>query len=139
MIALVAPNNADFNAALLKWSKEVVPQAALVIQKHAAQNLLEKICAGNPVLTGWSRSNWIVTINHPTEILNDYATFTSVDPVARGARVIGGLAQPYQVIYLQNNVHYIIDLENGTSRKAPYGFVASALAEETTDLRAGLT
>lgn len=132
MMKMVLGSQADLNKAMTSFARTLVPQAALTLQKKVALQMLTGVVDLNPVLTGLSRFNWQVSINSTIDTPLAGPSVQKVqmqgfDVVAREEPVIAGLSQPFQVIYLQNNIYYIVDLEDGSSKKAPAGMVQITL------------
>jgi len=89
-----------------------------------------------PVDTSQAVSNWIVSLEKPDYRFIDpyvpgYLGYTAASSIAAAmmqAENILATKKPGQTIYITNNAPYIRDLNSGTSRQDPGGFVeASAL------------
>lgn len=87
-----------------------------------------------PVDESTALSNWLVSLDTPArrEIDAHYpgqfgSTFgpSSQQTIAEAKAVLAN-KRPGQAIYISNNVPYIRDLNNGSSRQAPAGFVERA-------------
>lgn len=97
------------------------------LQKEVAQNVVEGVAKDNPFLTGQSSANWKTAIGAPD---------TSWDPGPNSAggqhsadeakKALVALALG-QTVYISNNVPYIMELNQGSSSKAPAGFVETAI------------
>lgn len=88
--------------------------------------LFSAVILDTPVDTGRARSNWIVSTGKPTRI-----TVEKVDDA--GAVIEDAQAEVEQssgdvVVYLNNNLPYIVRLENGWSKQAPEGMVRKNVA-----------
>jgi len=93
---------------------------------------------GTPVDTGWARANWIPSVGAP-----------AVSPVGSRAAVDGGAAQQaalarllgYKLeqgpVYATNNVPYIAQLNEGSSRQAPAAFVQRAIVRAAREVAGG--
>lgn len=82
-----------------------------------------------PKLTGWAASNWVPAIGAPVPA--PFGTKLAVSTAAQEAGkalLIGTYALP-QIVHVNNPVHYIEDLNRGTSTKAPPDFVQTAIAK----------
>lgn len=94
--------------------KEVIK---LVVDVHA------DLATETPVDTGWAASNWIISMgsfsNEPV------GSPENVSNVASLAGLAGVLTWSIKkgIIYITNNVPYIQRLNEGSSRKAPAGYV----------------
>lgn len=95
--------------------------------KEISINIVDDVATANPVLTGQSSSNWKTAIGAPDLTYdmgpNARAGQQSVDD-AKAA--LSALAMG-QTVYISNSVPYIIELNNGSSAKAPAGFVEMAI------------
>lgn len=111
------------------------------IMRAAALAVDREVVLATPVDTGRARSNWIVSIGSPRGgVINAYSPHakysggggqgTSEGANAAAAMNQGAAAIATQknnkVIYIQNNLHYIADLNNGSSAQAPRNFMAIA-------------
>lgn len=97
---------------------------------------LDRIKRKTPVDTGHAQNNWIVTIGGP-----DTTDKTSAAPIggatspdvfaSANAAILASYPDDgtFPVIYLQNNLPYILALEYGHSAQAPAGMVAMTVAE----------
>lgn len=100
-------------------------------------NLIED----TPVDTGWARANWVPSMGQPK--LKDLPPTRPDDSQAvagataeqQGA-VAGLLAYTLKrgMVFVTNNVPYILDLNDGTSTQAPTGFVQRAIARAVKGL-----
>ncbi len=82
-----------------------------------------------PKLTGWAASNWVPAIDRVNT-----TPFGSKEDVSESAKqaAIGELITTYafpQIVHITNPVYYILDLNDGTSAKAPRYFVETAIAK----------
>lgn len=125
----------DVNRSLEALNKEIdeaigkaTPEQVVVIQKKLVLDLLTRLVKKTPVDTGRARGNWQVSI---TEFPDTFVEVTDKDG---GSTIDEGLAeltnlQPYALVYITNNVPYILYLEGGHSGQAPEGMVAVSLSE----------
>jgi hypothetical protein len=107
-------------AALADQMKITVAEA----QKLIAMTLYKEIVAGNPVATGFSASNWNLSVGEP-----DYSVSGERDPKATyDVKEPSPPDNPdMQPIYISNGVEYVIFLEEGHSQQAPSGFIEVAV------------
>ena len=114
------------------------------VGKRAALAVDQAVVLATPVDTGRARSNWIVTTGAPSggtrgpfspgsklglgEVGNASAA------IAEGRAVINSKA-PKQAIFISNNVNYIAELNNGSSRQAPKNFVNRAVRQGAEEVR----
>ncbi|PAW51656.1 hypothetical protein CKQ80_23880 [Pseudomonas moraviensis] len=85
-----------------------------------AMAMLNEIVLRSPVDTGRFRGNNIVTVGAPV-----YTATESLDPsggltITRGLAAMTGL-EPYTQVFIQNNLPYAAELEDGYSKQAPAG------------------
>lgn len=84
-----------------------------------------------PVDTGRAASNWVMSFGGPYSGMLEpyfpgYRGTTAEENREAAKNLLAKNAKGFQdglVIYITNNVPYIKDLEDGTSRQAPYGMV----------------
>jgi ABC-type sugar transport system substrate-binding protein len=111
--------------ALAATVSQRVPQ----LTKEVAQHIVEDVARENPVLTGQSAANWKTAIGAPDTSWdqgpNPQAGQHSIDS-AKAALVSLAMGQ---TVYITNNVPYIVDLNSGSSAKAPAGFVETAIVD----------
>lgn len=101
----------------------VVEEALTQRVRVIALAMLNEIVLRSPVDTGRFRGNNIVSVGAPV-----YTSSANVDPtgsetIQQGVRVMTGL-EPYSLVFLQNNLAYAENLENGHSKQAPTGIYA---------------
>ncbi len=114
--------------ALTRVTERVVTKIALDV----VANLVET----TPVDTGWARGNWVPSIGTPF-----IADLGSVTPTVANANAASSrqatasvsVATGYRLrrgsVFVSNNVPYITELNDGSSAKAPAGFVQLAIAK----------
>lgn len=117
-------NIAEFEMDISNWVKDALPKQVVAFHQKVAMEALEGVVNMNPVKTGRSRANWQAGLA-PNDI--EMANWPSRDPLTEGLQGISSV-KPFGTIYLWNNVPYIVDLEDGSSRQAPNGMVAVTLA-----------
>ncbi len=102
--------------------------------KDTAKEVLTAVAFGTPVDTSKALSNWKVSVGVPDESVRE-AFSEGIDGSSQGASLSSVLnkglqviesRKPGQPIFIQNNVDYIMDLENGKSNKGE-GFIRAAL------------
>jgi hypothetical protein len=100
-----------------------------------AKELLKTLVYQTPVDTSTARSNWQISLEAP--LFNyieayEYGNFGSTARVSSQAAIFVGNEKlkekkPGQSIFITNNAPYIRDLNSGTSRQAPAGFVEASV------------
>jgi hypothetical protein len=89
---------------------------------------------GTPVDTGWARANWIPAIGVPRTVPAGTREAAEAGSVPLGAQQSGvaRVATSYTMsqgrVHITNNVPYIVELNEGSSKQAPSGFVQAAIA-----------
>lgn len=113
----------EFNQALDEYADKVVPAELVNFQTKVALGVLSGVVLKTPVDTGRARGNWQTSIGTPIE---EEGWIES--PTMAGAAVMKTLT-PFNVVFISNNVPYIIYLEDGSSDQAPAGMVTVTMAE----------
>jgi hypothetical protein len=140
-VATRVTNLREFRAEVTKFAT-TVPGQSLLLQKKIAFDLLTKIVlrtpVGNPTLWqrppppgyvgGRARANWQVSITEPGRSKPKKVDPAGSETITKGLAQISN-AQPFGVIWLYNNLPYIVPLEYGWSSQAPGGMVRLSLAE----------
>lgn len=121
----------DLNKFMLKTEQEL----KTVVQKIAI-DALSDIITITPVDFGRARSNWFVTVG--TDVLLETTLEldkTGEKAIARGKAVLANYANAEGLppITIYNNLVYINELENGSSRQAPNGMVQVTINNIKTD------
>jgi hypothetical protein len=124
---------------ILKGLNRLTEKVVTKITLDVTANLIET----TPVDTGWARANWVPSIGQPV-IKNLPPSKPDDSQVVAGAAAeqatatAGILAYKLKAgkVFVANNVPYIIALNDGSSSKAPAGFVQQAIAKAvTSDIR----
>ena len=138
----------QFSADLEKFS-QVMDIDLETMLKAVAFKLFDKFIRRTPVDTGRARGSWTMQEHRPdpsvlpenTNISNGQATQTAL------ASTVTKLSSPYTILYLSNNLPYIVVLEfgeygegpktsGGFSLQAPLGMVRVSLAEVEAEISA---
>lgn len=87
---------------------------------------------GTPVDTGWARANWLPNIgspiNSPAGVRPEQPDSATTSEQEKGlASVVTGYRTSRGEVHITNNVPYIINLNEGSSKQAPAGFVQRAI------------
>ena len=122
-------------AISLEKKAKAIDKAASKVAIDTALALVRELVNHTPVDTSAALSNWQVSL--------DSAKFNFINPYVPGdfgytaaassAQALGvaigvlGKKKPGQTIFISNNAPYIRDLNSGTSKQAPAGFVESAV------------
>jgi len=109
-----------FNIDLKKFGDVTEQQAGQIFRKIAL-DLDRSVVLDTPVDEGRARGNWYPSINSPSSEVNEDSKGAAAS-LGRLGGVVGG-AKLGQVIWMTNNLPYILPLENGHSGQAPDGMV----------------
>jgi len=105
------------------------------IAVDTAKAVLQQILISTPVDVSTAMSNWQVSIGKPTRLFRP-AYNPGAKGSTRGASLSDAMAagmsalkgkSPGEPIYISNNAPYITELNRGSSRQAPAGFVEQAV------------
>lgn len=121
-------NIRQFTLAVDQFVDVTVPEQVQAAQAKIGLQGLRGLVLKTPVDTGRARGNWQASSGAPAtgEITRTDKAGGSVISAEQASILT---AEPYSVIYLTNNVPYILKLEDGSSQQAPQGMVAVTLAE----------
>ncbi len=117
--------------AIVRGLDRLTERVVTKLTLDVTANLIET----TPVDTGWARANWLPSIGQPT--IKDLPRTKPGDSQAVAGAVAeqnGATARllAYTLkegrVFVTNNVPYILSLNDGTSKKAPPGFVQQAIA-----------
>lgn len=126
----------DFSKRIRIRARRVTEGADRLVRKVAIA-ADQAVVSATPVDTGRARSNWIVAMNSPaSQVIRAYAPGKSGDSaqkneaaaVAQGQAVISGYKSGNE-IHITNNLAYIGELNDGSSRQAPANFVEESILE----------
>ena len=114
----------SFSAVIAKFESKAYQQA-----KQARDGVVVDI-AGDlnkqaPVDTGRFRSNWNTGVESPD--LN--TSFRTINDAVQRAEMMVKYAPLESTIHHTNNLDYALDLERGTSKQAPAGWVRTTVAK----------
>lgn len=122
---------------ITKELQKVIEKLATTISSEITANLIEE----TPVDIGWARANWVPSIGSPidnnAEQVSDPGPQNVASQRAQQDAAILNVAANYELekgeIFISNNVPYITKLNDGSSRKAPRGFVQQSIAKGIVD------
>lgn len=83
---------------------------------------LRQVTISTPVDTGRARWGWFLTINVPSQTTPPEGNYRAPQITMRVQEIDGNFTIR-DTLYLTNNVPYVPDLNNGTSKQAPARFV----------------
>lgn len=121
-------------ANMRRYAREL-PQRANALAKEVSITILNDLVNITPVDTSAAISNWQVNAGSmPTGTIQPYFPGFRGSTVSQSvsATLEAGLSeiafkQPGQPLHITNNLDYIIDLNDGSSKQAPANFVERAV------------
>jgi len=122
-----------FNAQVGDFTSKLVPEEVIRFQRRIVLELLRRVVLKTPVDTGRARGGWQTSIGKPA-IGDSPPQKVAASVVVQANSVLKSL-QPFQVVWLSNNVDYISYLEDGSSNQSPLGMVAISIQEILTLFR----
>jgi hypothetical protein len=98
------------------------------VKRATAIAVHQTITVATPVKTGRAKNNWNAELNRPnrTKILGEVFDKSGQIAVTKAKAVINQ-SNDADSIWISNNLDYIVDLNNGSSKKAPAGFVQKGI------------
>ena len=99
------------------------------VTRKVSLDVTANLVETTPVDTGWARANWIPSVGQPSESPVGSKESISVVEQALGKTKVAGFKDISQKVFITNNVPYITDLNDGTSKQAPAGFVQNAITK----------
>lgn len=118
----------QFSADLDAFAKQIKASLDVVVRR-AAVDLHDRIVRRTPVDTGRARASWSMSLDTIQGAGDVGSGTTSTVPVVNPAVLADLKRDPYRVVWIFNNVNYILALENGHSKQAPAGMVAISREE----------
>lgn len=116
--------------------------------KECALTILQEVAVDTPVDVGTAKSNWQLNVESPAT-----DTIPAYSPGRKGSTGTQNAREAYDVgkaklnsyrhsnaVHITNNVPYISELNSGSSRQAPPGYVQDAVLESIGKIQqAGFT
>lgn len=144
-------NRRAFSKEVAKVIDDFPKDVVIPFTKGIALECLARIVRRTPIDTGLARWNWQLSVGAPARGILKGVTadrgrtgrgigrfrtgFGQAVPSGAGADVVAreriklAALKPFDVWYINNNLPYILRLEDGYSDQAPHGMVAVTLAE----------
>lgn len=124
---IIGPQLSTANQALnlgdqIRAFGKVVERRIDYVHRNLSMMLFTAIVYDTPVDTGLARGSWWPSKNTPVMGGTQREDKTGVD-VVRDIEAVCMSANVGEVLWLMNNVHYIIELEYGWSKQSPEGMV----------------
>lgn len=129
------PRNLNDLAKMLERKAKELAPANSQRAVETAMVVLKVLTERTPVDTSTALSNWQVSLEAPNySFINayvpgylGYTAGQSAAEVLRIGQMILAKKKPGQTIYITNNAPYIRDLNSGSSKQAPAGFVEASV------------
>jgi Bacteriophage HK97-gp10, putative tail-component len=121
----------QFKADIAAFAKLVDVNQATVVKKIAF-DLWTKITLKTPVKTGRARAGWGLSINSPIVATPPVGSYSA--PGTPDFSKVDGK----QIVYILNNVEYVPNLEDGSSKQAPAGMVRLSIMEIESEIEVTL-
>ena len=119
----------------MKQVKASLSEQASLCARQGALAIVSNLANSTPVDTSAALSNWQVSLENPNynwiapHVLGHKGStqLASIRATIEEAKYNLENKKPGQIIYISNNAEYIIELNNGSSKQAPAGFVERAI------------
>ncbi|MBF0481697.1 MAG: hypothetical protein HQK81_12325 [Desulfovibrionaceae bacterium] len=118
----VYDNATDFGQALNSLAEQLSNNSGIVV-KRAVFMLVERLIMTTPVDTGRCMAGWQVSVDSESDCAPPPGDYPNVN-----ISKFFGLPYAKEIYNIENNVEYVLPLENGHSKQAPSGFIANGLA-----------
>lgn len=128
MTTLHTDNVEEFILSLRKFADQVPEKHSAIVRKTAMQ-VLRGVVMKTPVDTGRAKGNWSVTNGQPTLMQVEGTDKTGNVTIRTGLSQILEAKPQLEIIWIQNNLPYIVPLEHGHSQQAAKGMLAVTIAE----------
>ena len=125
---------ATFEQLEIQAISKALDGAVETVVKKVTADVTANLQEATPVKTGWAQSNWVPKIGRGIN-----GVVGSKVGVLTTAQITGLLEvqSRYKVsqgkVFINNNVPYILVLNDGTSTQAPRGFVQIAIRKAVTE------
>lgn len=122
-------NQKSFERSLDSFAKSLGVEVVVVVKKLAF-DIFADVVGGTPVLTGRAMNNWNISVGSKDlstrETGGNKGSLLGAKKTEAGAALSG--LKPFSTVWITNNLPYIIELEEGHSKKqAPRGWIAVAV------------
>ncbi len=125
-----------FNAALLTTASKLLPELLIEFQKQIVLQVLVGVVNRTPVDTGRARGNWQVSVSTASTSILESRDVVGRETVQKGQDKLASLGFA-EIVWISNNLDYVVFLEAGSSNQAPKGMVAITLQEIQSTVLAG--
>lgn len=119
-----------FNRDVDLFTRNLSEKHLLAFHKKIIFDFLRGVMKKTPVDEGRARGAWRVSVGVPSEEVIEVVR-PRFAAMAEAATALANL-RPFQVVWISNNVPYILYLEEGSSKQAPQGMVSLTIEEMRT-------
>ena len=120
---MTTSNIRQFNREMDEFVTTLAPALVASFIAKVSFELLYRIVQKTPIDTGRARGAWQMTVVEVNE-----EEFLGGDGLQNAMGVLPAI-KGSSIVYLSNNVPYIIYLEKGSSKQAPEGMIEPSLSE----------
>lgn len=124
----------QFNREIRNFAEKLLPRQFSLFFRKLTLELLNRTVMRMPIITGRARGNWQVTVNWKPEADLPVEDKDGGPTVEAGAAAVTKV-KIGDVVYLTNNVHYVLYLEEGTPRMPPRKMLAESIREVSAIFR----
>lgn len=116
----------NFNLQVKLFGSTLMPGKLVEFHQKVCLQVLSGFIYETPVDTGRARGGWQLEIETVPQGNTDNLDRAGDGTFFQGLATLNGL-RPYQLVWITNNVEYIIPLEEGHSQQKPKGWIAQTL------------
>lgn len=117
--------------------KKILESNVISITKMVAMEFFRNVAITTPVDTGRLRWGWYITVNAPSNTVPPDGNYGFPDFASHTEGSLNAITIN-DTLYVSNNVHYAIYVNNGTSKMTGRRFVETALTRTQNSLAAAL-
>jgi len=122
------PSLAQFNKTVSDFATRVPAEKTMLFLKKISFEALSRLVQKTPVDTGRARGGWQVSFGKLAAGQVETTDKSGGGTIGNGSSKIMAMKMPV-IVYIANNVHYILELEDGHSGQAPNGMMALTIQE----------
>lgn len=119
-------------ARVIRELDTVLSGVVAILSVRITANLIES----TPVDTGFAKTNWVPRVGTPFTGTAGSRGATSSGSQSAGLAAVKNYRFGAGMVFIANNVAYIGDLNNGTSKQAPAGFVQGGIIRGIAEAKA---
>lgn len=120
---------------VVAWKNKPTNYATKIIdsigetQAKTTVDLVTNLTRNTPVDTGRARANWIVKIGKPSRSIKEITSKSGNVAIAQAENVAGKIARGdgNSIVFVSNNLPYIVHLDKGTDKMAPFNIVQKSI------------